>query len=172
VSPVVTRTLAADHVTPVRAYAALRSHAQDRSSFLLESVHPGERWGRYSIIGSSARTEARYGTGHEALAEITADIQGLTPPDPVSGTAFADTETLASLPAAELAAGFVEALKTGLLAGGALWERVRAVEAVDPAELDAAAGGVRPRMSAVISASASCPAPYRDSVRALEPMIE
>jgi len=49
---------------------------------------------------------------------------------------IADTETLASLPAAELGAGFVEALKTGLLAGGALWERVRAVEQLDPAALD------------------------------------
>ena len=33
-------------------------------------------------------------------------------------------------------AGFVEVLKTGLLAGGALWERVRAIEALDPGELD------------------------------------
>jgi len=49
---------------------------------------------------------------------------------------IADTETLASLPSAELGAGFVEALKTGLLAGGALWERVRAVERLDPAALD------------------------------------
>jgi shikimate kinase/3-dehydroquinate synthase len=49
---------------------------------------------------------------------------------------IADTGTLASLPAAELAAGFVEALKTGLLAGGALWERVRAIESLDPAGLD------------------------------------
>jgi len=49
---------------------------------------------------------------------------------------IADTETLASLPAAELGAGFVEALKTGLLAGGALWERVRAVEELDPGSLD------------------------------------
>jgi shikimate kinase/3-dehydroquinate synthase len=49
---------------------------------------------------------------------------------------IADTGTLATLPAAELAAGFVEALKTGLLAGGPLWERVRAIEAIDPAELD------------------------------------
>jgi 3-dehydroquinate synthase len=49
---------------------------------------------------------------------------------------IADTETLASLPAEELAAGFVEVLKTGLLAGGALWERVRAIESLDPAELD------------------------------------
>jgi 3-dehydroquinate synthetase/shikimate kinase len=49
---------------------------------------------------------------------------------------IADTATLATLPSAELAAGFVEALKTGLLAGGALWERVRAIEALDPTDLD------------------------------------
>jgi shikimate kinase/3-dehydroquinate synthase len=49
---------------------------------------------------------------------------------------IADTGTLATLPAEELAAGFVEALKTGLLAGGALWERVRAIESLDPAALD------------------------------------
>jgi len=49
---------------------------------------------------------------------------------------IADTETLASLPAEELAAGFVEVVKTGLLAGGALWERVRTIESLDPAELD------------------------------------
>ena len=49
---------------------------------------------------------------------------------------IADTGTLATLPAGELAAGFVEVLKTGLLAGGALWERVRAIEALDPGDLD------------------------------------
>jgi shikimate kinase/3-dehydroquinate synthase len=48
---------------------------------------------------------------------------------------LADTETLASLPAAELAAGFVELLKTGLLAGGDLWERTRALEALAPEQL-------------------------------------
>ena len=48
----------------------------------------------------------------------------------------ADVEALATLPAEDLAAGFVEALKTGLLAGGALWQRVRAIESLDPAELD------------------------------------
>jgi shikimate kinase/3-dehydroquinate synthase len=48
----------------------------------------------------------------------------------------ADTETLSTLPEAELAAGFVEVLKTGLLAGGALWDRVRGIEALDPADLD------------------------------------
>jgi shikimate kinase/3-dehydroquinate synthase len=49
---------------------------------------------------------------------------------------IADTSTLATLPREELAAGFVEALKTGLLAGGGLWERVRAIESLDPAALD------------------------------------
>jgi shikimate kinase/3-dehydroquinate synthase len=49
---------------------------------------------------------------------------------------IADTEVLATLPPDELAAGFVEVLKTGLLAGGPLWERVRAIEALVPGELD------------------------------------
>jgi shikimate kinase / 3-dehydroquinate synthase len=45
---------------------------------------------------------------------------------------LADTSTLATLPAVELAAGFVEVLKTGLLAGGELWEQVRSLESLDP----------------------------------------
>jgi len=49
---------------------------------------------------------------------------------------IADTEALASLPQEDLAAGFVEALKTGLLAGGRLWDRVREIETLDSAELD------------------------------------
>ncbi|HEY8000622.1 MAG TPA: bifunctional shikimate kinase/3-dehydroquinate synthase [Solirubrobacterales bacterium] len=47
-----------------------------------------------------------------------------------------DTQTLRTLPAGELAAGFVEVLKTGLIAGGELWERVRALDQLDPASLD------------------------------------
>ena len=50
---------------------------------------------------------------------------------------LADAGTLASLPREELAAGFVELLKTGLLAGGELWERARSVEALDPGQLSA-----------------------------------
>ncbi len=38
--------------------------------------------------------------------------------------AIVDPDTLATLPAAELAAGWVEVLKTALIAGGELWERV------------------------------------------------
>lgn len=44
------RTLVVDGITPVGAYAALRANARG-GSFLLESVVPGERWGRYSVLG-------------------------------------------------------------------------------------------------------------------------
>jgi len=47
-----------------------------------------------------------------------------------------DTATLATLPPEELAAGFVEVLKTGLLAGGLLWGCVRAIESLDSGDLD------------------------------------
>jgi shikimate kinase / 3-dehydroquinate synthase len=42
-----------------------------------------------------------------------------------------DPNTLSTLPAAELAAGWVEVLKTALIAGGELWERVAAGADVD-----------------------------------------
>jgi shikimate kinase/3-dehydroquinate synthase len=42
-----------------------------------------------------------------------------------------DPTTLATLPPAELAAGWVEVLKTALIVGGVLWERVSAGEEVD-----------------------------------------
>jgi shikimate kinase/3-dehydroquinate synthase len=48
---------------------------------------------------------------------------------------IADASTLATLPTEELAAGFVEVLKTGLLAGGGLWDLVRDLERLEPAEL-------------------------------------
>jgi shikimate kinase / 3-dehydroquinate synthase len=44
---------------------------------------------------------------------------------------FVDPGVLATLPAAEYAAGWVEVLKTALIAGGELWERVAAREAPD-----------------------------------------
>jgi shikimate kinase/3-dehydroquinate synthase len=46
---------------------------------------------------------------------------------------IADVATLATLPPEELAAGWVEAIKTGLLAGGELWDAVQAVRG--PGEL-------------------------------------
>jgi shikimate kinase/3-dehydroquinate synthase len=42
-----------------------------------------------------------------------------------------DPETLSTLPAPELAAGYVEVLKTALIAGGELWQRVAADEPLD-----------------------------------------
>ncbi len=84
VTDIVTRTLSADHLTPVRAYAALRAQSQGRSSFLFESVVPGERWGRYSIIGYRARTEALYPAGGDALRLIKSDVAKL---EPVEGLA-------------------------------------------------------------------------------------
>jgi shikimate kinase/3-dehydroquinate synthase len=48
---------------------------------------------------------------------------------------IADTKTLETLPQEDLAAGFVEVLKTGLLEGGRLWERVRTIKRIDPAAL-------------------------------------
>jgi shikimate kinase/3-dehydroquinate synthase len=48
---------------------------------------------------------------------------------------LADPRTLETLPEAELAAGSVEVLKTGLIAGGSLWERVKGIDEIDPSEL-------------------------------------
>jgi shikimate kinase/3-dehydroquinate synthase len=48
---------------------------------------------------------------------------------------LADPTTLATLPAAELAAGWAEVIKTALIAGGSLWERVRRGEQEVDADL-------------------------------------
>jgi shikimate kinase / 3-dehydroquinate synthase len=53
---------------------------------------------------------------------------------------IADTDTLATLPAPELAAGYAEVLKTALIAGGDLWRLVR--------------GGANPRAPELIAACA------------------
>ncbi|UQA61740.1 anthranilate synthase component I family protein [Polyangium aurulentum] len=74
---ILTRTFAADHTTPVRAYAALRAQSPGRSSFLLESVLPGERWGRYSILGYRARTENAYPANSMAMEMLAEDVSKL-----------------------------------------------------------------------------------------------
>ena len=48
---------------------------------------------------------------------------------------LADPTVLATLPAEELAAGFVEVVKTGLIAGDPLWERVGEIDALEPETL-------------------------------------
>jgi shikimate kinase / 3-dehydroquinate synthase len=49
---------------------------------------------------------------------------------------IADTSTLTSLPEEHLAAGFVEVIKTGLLAGGLLWQKVLAADLGNPMHLE------------------------------------
>jgi shikimate kinase/3-dehydroquinate synthase len=49
---------------------------------------------------------------------------------------LADPGTLATLPREELAAGWVEVVKTALIAGGTLWQRVRGIRELDPSGLD------------------------------------
>ena len=48
---------------------------------------------------------------------------------------FVEPGALASLPPEEMAAGFSEVVKTALIAGGSLWERVRVLESLDEASL-------------------------------------
>jgi anthranilate synthase component 1 len=78
-----TLTLAADHITPVRAYAALRSHAPHQSSFLLESLDPAQRW---SIVGYRALEENLFPPGEKAFSQI---LDAMTP-DPAAPSGLAE----------------------------------------------------------------------------------
>jgi shikimate kinase/3-dehydroquinate synthase len=60
---------------------------------------------------------------------------------------LADPDTLATLPAAELAAGYAEVLKTALIAGGELWRSVR--EGADPASPEIVLGCARTKLRIV-----------------------
>ena len=60
---------------------------------------------------------------------------------------IADPATLASLPEAELAAGYAEVVKTALIAGGRLWETIRS--GADPADPRVIAACVRCKLSVV-----------------------
>jgi anthranilate synthase component 1 len=73
--PVHKKTLVVDGITPVGAYAALRARAGD-GSFLLESVVPGERWGRYSILGYRPRSHVvvRGKAGEDPFAKLASIV--------------------------------------------------------------------------------------------------
>jgi shikimate kinase/3-dehydroquinate synthase len=82
-----------------------------------------------------AQVDSAYGgkTGVD-LAEAKNYVGAFHQPSAV----IADTATLDTLPEAELAAGYAEVLKTALIAGGDLWERVRAgADPSDPAVISA-----------------------------------
>jgi shikimate kinase/3-dehydroquinate synthase len=61
---------------------------------------------------------------------------------------IADTDALSTLPGAELAAGYAEVVKTALIAGGALWERVRGGAEPDSPEVVAACAHTKLRIVA------------------------
>jgi shikimate kinase/3-dehydroquinate synthase len=60
---------------------------------------------------------------------------------------IADTDVLATLPPEELSAGYAEVVKTALIAGGELWDRVRA--GTDPANVDVIASCARTKLRIV-----------------------
>jgi shikimate kinase / 3-dehydroquinate synthase len=78
-----------------------------------------------------AQVDSAYGgkTGVD-LAEAKNYVGAFHQPSAV----LADTTTLETLPDAERAAGYAEVVKTALIAGGQLWDRVRA--GADPADPD------------------------------------
>jgi len=80
------------------------------------------------------------------VAQVDSSIGGKTGVDLKQGKNYAgayhqpsavlaDPRTLATLPREELAAGWAEVIKTALIAGGALWTRVRRGDAVADREL-------------------------------------
>ncbi|HNK32816.1 MAG TPA: chorismate-binding protein, partial [Plasticicumulans sp.] len=77
----VVREVLADLDTPLSTYLKL---ADAPYSYLLESVHGGEKWGRYSIIGLPARTVLRV-RGHEVTVERGAEVvERATVDDPLA----------------------------------------------------------------------------------------
>ncbi len=71
----------ADLDTPLSAYLKL---ARGQYSYLLESAHGGERWGRYSFIGLPCRTVLRV-SGHEVVVETDGEVvERSTQADPIA----------------------------------------------------------------------------------------
>ena len=64
------RQVLADIDTPVSSYLKL---AAGKYSYLFESVHGGEKWGRYSIIGLPCRTVLKI-FGHQVQLEEDGEI--------------------------------------------------------------------------------------------------
>jgi shikimate kinase/3-dehydroquinate synthase len=91
-----------------------------------------------------AQVDSAYGgkTGVD-LEEAKNYVGAYHRPDAV----IADTATLATLPATELAAGYAEVVKTALIAGGTLWELVRT--GADPADLSVIAACARCKLAIV-----------------------
>lgn len=65
------REVLADLDTPLSAYLKLADSAY---SYLFESVHGGEQWGRYSIIGLPCKTIVKI-TGNQIRLEQNGELQ-------------------------------------------------------------------------------------------------
>jgi shikimate kinase/3-dehydroquinate synthase len=91
-----------------------------------------------------AQVDSAYGgkTGID-LAEAKNYVGAYHQPSAV----IADTGTLVTLPPEELAAGYAEVVKTALISGGELWERVRA--GADPTDHDVITACVRTKLNIV-----------------------
>jgi anthranilate synthase component 1 len=121
---IATRTLVADGLTPVAAYAALRTADPHRGSFLFESVVGGDRWGRFSILGYRPRYEAILDSSGwtvrgDAGIKLGTDRDPLAAAEPLFRAT--DERVPAQNPAAKLARSHF-----GFLA----WDLVHAIEKV------------------------------------------
>ena len=108
---IATRTLVADGLTPVRAYASLREADAEGASFLLESVVGGERWGRFSILGYRPRYEAILDRTGWKLRHGSGALPGAKLPE-LEGRSASETSatTTLSLAAAQDALAAIEPL--------------------------------------------------------------
>ncbi|MGR9052221.1 MAG: anthranilate synthase component I [Gammaproteobacteria bacterium] len=77
----VSREILADLDTPLSAYLKL---ADGPYSYLFESVHGGEQWGRYSIIGLPCRTVIKINARDIRVERDGACVESLTHDDPLS----------------------------------------------------------------------------------------
>ncbi len=75
-----TREILADMETPLSAY---RKVADGPWSYLFESVHGGEKWGRYSIIGLPVRTIVRIRQHHITIETDGQIVESVESDDPL-----------------------------------------------------------------------------------------
>ncbi len=76
----ISREVLADLDTPLSAYLKLADGAY---SYLFESVHGGEQWGRYSIIGLPCKTIVKINGQEITLEKQGKLLEGLTHPHPL-----------------------------------------------------------------------------------------
>ncbi len=77
----VTREVLADLDTPLSTYLKL---AKGPYSYLLESVHGGEKWGRYSIIGLPCKTVLRISGNQVSVLQDDEVVESVTSDDPLA----------------------------------------------------------------------------------------